>query len=364
MTGQQVARALHRRRRRVLLPVRLDLHRPPHAGRRPAAAVRDDGDRDLAEPAARVPRARRRDDAGQRPHLVALVPALPRWSGRSSAACSPTSIASACRARSRRGGSSTLGADPARVTVTGSLKFDSLDWPGVGPHGQSRDRVLRFFRLSPGRPVVVAGSTLRGEDEAVVRGVPPRPGALARRAAGPRAAPPRALRRSRAPVPPRKGFRVVRRTTLPIDAEPRADVVVLDTIGELAPLYQIATRRLRRRQPGRRRRPQHPRAGDLRQADRLRPAHAELRRDRGRVPAPTARRCRCRRRASSTRRLVDLVGDPVRRARLGAAARALVEANRGAKARTLAVDRRAAAAARRRTPRRRRCRSDAAAVTA
>jgi len=59
-----------------------------------------------------------------------------------------------------------LGADPARVIVTGSLKFDSLDWPGVGPHGQSRDRVLRYFRVSPGRPVVIAASTLRGEDQA------------------------------------------------------------------------------------------------------------------------------------------------------------------------------------------------------
>ncbi len=35
--------------------------------------------------------------------------------------------------------------------------------------------------------------------------------------------------------------------------------------------------------------------------------------------------------------LVSLVGDPVRRARLGAAARALVEANRGANAKTVAV---------------------------
>jgi 3-deoxy-D-manno-octulosonic-acid transferase len=34
---------------------------------------------------------------------------------------------------------------------------------------------------------------------------------------------------------------------------------------------------------------------------------------------------------------IDLLGDPVRRASLGAAARALVEANRGAKARSLAV---------------------------
>ena len=33
----------------------------------------------------------------------------------------------------------------------------------------------------------------------------------------------------------------MRRSELPIDAEPRADVVVLDTIGELAQLYQVAT---------------------------------------------------------------------------------------------------------------------------
>ena len=32
-----------------------------------------------------------------------------------------------------------------------------------------------------------------------------------------------------------------RRSDLPIDAEPRADVVVLDTLGELAQLYQVAT---------------------------------------------------------------------------------------------------------------------------
>jgi 3-deoxy-D-manno-octulosonic-acid transferase len=35
--------------------------------------------------------------------------------------------------------------------------------------------------------------------------------------------------------------------------------------------------------------------------------------------------------------LLELLGDPVRRARLGAAARALVEANRGARAKTLAA---------------------------
>ena len=47
----------------------LDLVRP--------RALHHDGDRDLAEPAARVPRARREDGPHQRTHLVALVSALP-----------------------------------------------------------------------------------------------------------------------------------------------------------------------------------------------------------------------------------------------------------------------------------------------
>jgi 3-deoxy-D-manno-octulosonic-acid transferase len=38
-----------------------------------------------------------------------------------------------------------------------------------------------------------------------------------------------------------EGFATARRTELAVDADPRADVVVLDTIGELASLYQIAT---------------------------------------------------------------------------------------------------------------------------
>jgi 3-deoxy-D-manno-octulosonic-acid transferase len=60
-----------------------------------------------------------------------------------------------------------LGAERSRLTITGSLKFDALDatpLPGRGPA-----RVLRFFRMSPNRPVLIAGSTMRGEDEAVIR---------------------------------------------------------------------------------------------------------------------------------------------------------------------------------------------------
>ena len=228
-----------------------------------------------------------------------------------------------------------LGADPARVIVTGSLKFDSLDWPGVGPHGQSRDRVLRYFRVSPGRPVVIAASTLRGEDQAsfeAFRRVQARwPDALL--VVAPRH-PERFEEVTR--LAAEEGFRVVRRTSLPVDQSPDADVVVLDTIGELARLYQIASVVFV--------------GGSLVDAgghNILEPAmfgkaivfgphmhnFAEISAEFLRGSAAVQ--------VSSTRELgeclVDLVGDGVRRASLGAAARAIVEGNRGAKARTMAV---------------------------
>src|ERR1700681_22879 len=56
-----------------------------------------------------------------------------------------------------------LGADAGRVSVTGSLKFDSLELPAATAHGRLRERVLRFFRVSPNRAVLIAGSTMRGE---------------------------------------------------------------------------------------------------------------------------------------------------------------------------------------------------------
>jgi 3-deoxy-D-manno-octulosonic-acid transferase len=132
-----------------------------------------------------------------------------------------------------------IGADPARVTVTGSLKFDSLESP-AGASGRGTTRVLRYFRIPPARPVFIAASTLRGEEEPV----------LAAFAAVRRAQPAALL--VMAPRKPERfveaealaraeGLRVIRRTELAVDAEPRADVVILDTIGELAHLFQIAT---------------------------------------------------------------------------------------------------------------------------
>ncbi len=38
-----------------------------------------------------------------------------------------------------------------------------------------------------------------------------------------------------------EGWKIARRTELAIDAEPRVDIIVVDTIGELATIYQIGT---------------------------------------------------------------------------------------------------------------------------
>jgi 3-deoxy-D-manno-octulosonic-acid transferase len=132
-----------------------------------------------------------------------------------------------------------LGADGGRVLVTGNLKFDAVQAPaGAGDRGGPR--VLRYFRVPDSRIVFVAGSTMKGEELPVLR----------------------AFERARATVerpllviaprhPERfdeverlareEGLRTTRRSALEIDQDPAADVVVLDTIGELAHLYRLAT---------------------------------------------------------------------------------------------------------------------------
>jgi 3-deoxy-D-manno-octulosonic-acid transferase len=228
-----------------------------------------------------------------------------------------------------------LGADPSRVSVTGSLKFDSLELPTPVSHGKPRERVLRFFRLSPHRTVIVAGSTFRGEEAAVLRAFArvksTMPGALV----------------VLAPRQPERfgeverlardaGFVTIRRSELPIDAEPRADVVVLDSIGELAQLYQLATAVF---------------VGGslvdqgghniLEPAIFGKPVVFGPNMQNFKEIADTFLANDAAVQVHSDRELEEalllLVTDPVRRARLGAAARALVEANRGAKDKTLAV---------------------------
>jgi 3-deoxy-D-manno-octulosonic-acid transferase len=228
-----------------------------------------------------------------------------------------------------------LGGAADRVSVTGSLKFDSLELPSATPHGRPRERVLRFFRVAPQRTVVVAGSTMRGEEAAVLR-------AFARvKETQPSAllvlAPRQPERFGEAERLAREaGFVTARRSELPVDAEPREDVIVLDSIGELAQLYQVATAVFVGGSLA-----DHGGHNILEPAVFGKPilfgphmqnfkeiADAFLTND-GAVRVGSDRELE--------ETLLALVTDPVRRARLGAAARALVEANRGAKTKTLAV---------------------------
>lgn len=228
-----------------------------------------------------------------------------------------------------------LGADPATVTVTGSLKFDSLDAVAPTLQSRARDRVLRYFRLPAGRPAIVAGSTMKGEDAIVLS----------------------AFRRVRAVAPNtlliiaprhrerfddvvelsrREGHKTLRRSELAIDAEPRADVVVLDTIGELATLYQLATVVFV--------------GGSLVPTgghNILEPAvygkpivfgpHMENFKEIEQTFLGNDAAVQVSSAGALDTVLLSLMTDPVRRARLGAAARALVEANRGAKDKSLSV---------------------------
>jgi 3-deoxy-D-manno-octulosonic-acid transferase len=227
-----------------------------------------------------------------------------------------------------------LGADPERVVVTGSLKFDSLEFPGAAPD-RGRNRVLRYFRIPATRPVIIAASTLKGEEEPVLE----------------------AFQRIRARLPdtlliiaPRKperfgdveqlarhrGWDVALRSELRVDAEPRHDVVVLDTIGELAQLYQVATAVFV--------------GGSL--VDQgghniLEPAvfgkaivfgpHMQNFAEIARAFLENDAAIQVKSARELEEALLALLNDPVRRASLGAAARALVEANRGARTKTMSA---------------------------
>ena len=227
-----------------------------------------------------------------------------------------------------------LGADASRIAVTGSLKFDSLDVPAA-MHGRPRDRALRYFRISTGRPVIVAGSTLRGEEATVFR-------AFSRLRLG--AGSPLLIVAPRHPerfaevegLARAAGFLTVKRSELAVDAEPRAEVVVLDTIGELAQIYQVATAVFV--------------GGSLVNEgghNIIEPAvfgkpivfgpHMQNFAEVARAFLASGAAVQVHSDRELEEVLVDLISDPVRRAGLGAAARALVEANRGAREKSLAA---------------------------
>jgi len=127
-----------------------------------------------------------------------------------------------------------LGAPEDRVRVTGNLKFDAVE-PGRLP-----ERLARLLQGGEPRPLWVAGSTVGGEEELVLS-------AFHRvRERIPQA---RLLVAPRHPerfslVPPlveAAGFRCLRRSSLDPAAWRDGEVLLLDTLGELAQVYALAS---------------------------------------------------------------------------------------------------------------------------
>lgn len=139
------------------------------------------------------------------------------------------------RSESDRNRYVAIGAPEDRVRVAGNLKFDlqgvTAEPAEIGPE---------LLRLARGRPIFIAGSTMEGEDEMLLTHLPrligegcfvviaPRKPERFEIVAGLIAA---------------SGIRAVRRSEMsqPGPAAEQADLLLLDTIGELARIYRYAT---------------------------------------------------------------------------------------------------------------------------
>ena len=130
-----------------------------------------------------------------------------------------------------------IGAPPERIAITGNLKYDAAP-PAISRFGHWLEQQIRQQERWP---ILVAGSVVAGEEEAVLAAYD-----LVQRQ----------FRRTLLILAPRKpaqfdaaaviasagGWKVVRRSALDLTAtlDEAADILLLDSIGELAGLYSLA----------------------------------------------------------------------------------------------------------------------------
>jgi 3-deoxy-D-manno-octulosonic-acid transferase len=127
-----------------------------------------------------------------------------------------------------------MAAPPERVKVTGNLKFDAVF------AGRPPERLVRLLHGGSPRPLWVAGSTVGGEEELVLR---------AFHSVRERVPHARLLLAPRHPerfglVPSlveAAGFRCLRRTALDPASWSDGEVLLLDSLGELAQVYSLAS---------------------------------------------------------------------------------------------------------------------------
>lgn len=224
-----------------------------------------------------------------------------------------------------------LGVDPAKVVVAGNLKFDAL------PPSPKPELEAAVLRLAAGRPILVAGSTLEGEEEALLSSLeeigrgrtllvlaprhPERWDAVEKLIRG-------------------RGFSCLRRGSLDLHAGPASpgaapEVLLLDSLGELAALYRLGAAAFVGGTLV-------PKGGH----NPIEPAHFGVPVVVGpsmfnfRDIAERFAKAGAWRQVAGPRQLgpalAGLLADPAAAAALGGRARALLEQNRGAAARTLA----------------------------
>ena len=130
-----------------------------------------------------------------------------------------------------------LGADPGRVVVTGNTKFDQ-SYTELTP--DQKAKLHRELKLSDTGTVIVAGSTHKGEEEALFTAFRQISGEFSQ--AQLIIAPRDILRAGElVELAAKYQFTAVRRTRLLAEQKPsRPDVILVDTIGELGKIYGMA----------------------------------------------------------------------------------------------------------------------------
>ncbi len=128
-----------------------------------------------------------------------------------------------------------LGADPARVVITGNTKFDQ-NYTELS--AQDKNQMLITLGLSNADQILVAGSTHRGEEELLF------PAFSQIRTEFPRTqfvvAPRDTLRAGElVELAANHGFTAVRRTEMPGKQSSQPDMIIVDTIGELGKMYGL-----------------------------------------------------------------------------------------------------------------------------
>src|SRR5690606_20668004 len=138
-----------------------------------------------------------------------------------------------------------LGGEPAKTHVTGNMKFDvALE------RSELADEFRQRFAIEKARPLIIAASTHEPEEEWLLE-------AFAEFFLEPSTIRPRMLIAPRHPARTEKIIEIVRsfgsgkfsqsrpisyvrRSTEPTEADATADVILLDTMGELARIYSLA----------------------------------------------------------------------------------------------------------------------------